>query len=137
MITGISHACYLVTDLDRAVDFWCNKMGLKKAFDLNLRGGEVRGVFLLAGRRTFVELFEGDAVPIPPNASHKHISYEVDDMEATVKTLRERGVPVTDPVRGGEGSFQAWVTDPDGIRIELQQFTDKSLQVEAMQRLGD
>lgn len=137
MITGISHACYLVTDLDRAVDFWCNKMGLKKAFDLNLRGGEVRGVFLLAGRRTFVELFEGDAVPIPPNASHKHISYEVDDMEATVKTLRERGVQVTDPVRGGEGSFQAWVTDPDGIRIELQQFTDKSLQVEAIARLGD
>ena len=137
MITGISHACYLVSDLDRAVDFWCNKMGLKKAFDLNLRGGEVRGVFLLAGRRTFVEIFEGEPVPLPPNASHKHISYEVDDMEETVKTLRERGVEVTDPVRGGEGSFQAWVTDPEGIRIELQQFTDQSLQVEAIQRLGD
>jgi len=137
MITGISHACYLVTDLDRAIDFWCNKMGLEKAFDFDLRGGEVRGVFLLAGRRTFVEIFEGDAVPLPPNASHKHISYEVDDMEETVKTLRERGVEVTDPVRGGEGSFQAWVTDPDGIRIELQQFTDQSLQVEAMKRLGD
>ena len=137
MITGISHACYLVSDLDRSVAFYCDKLGMRKAFDLNLRGGEVRGVFLLTGRRTFVELFEGDPVPLPPNATHKHVSFEVDDMEATVRTLRERGVEVSDIVRGGENSYQAWVTDPDGIRLELQQFTPESFQVEAMERLGD
>ena len=137
MITGISHACYLVSDLDRSVAFYCDKLGLRKAFDLNLRGGEVRGVFLLAGRRTFIELFEGDPVPTPPNATHRHVCLEVDDMEATVRGLRQRGVEVSDIARGGENSYQVWLSDPDGTRIELQQFTPESLQVEAMERLGD
>lgn len=137
MITGISHACYLVSDLDRSIKFYCEGLGLQRAFDLNLRGGEVRGVFLRTGRRTFIELFEGDPVPTPPNATHRHVCLEVDDMEATVRELRRRGVEVSDPTRSGEHSYQAWIVDPDGIRIEIQQFTPESLQIEAMKRLGE
>jgi lactoylglutathione lyase len=37
---------------------------------------------------------------------------------------------------GGDQSYQAWLADPDGNRIELHQFTDKSLQIQALERLG-
>ena len=37
----------------------------------------------------------------------------VDDIEATVANLRERGLEVSDPKLGGDQSWQAWITDPD------------------------
>ncbi len=136
MIKGLSHACYVVADLKRSLAFYRDKLGLPLAFELNLNEGKTQGVYLHAGQRTFIELFQGKAVPTPGDASYKHICLEVDDIKATVATLRERGVTVGEISLGGDHSYQAWLADPDGNRIELHQFTDKSLQVAALARLG-
>jgi len=136
MITGLSHVCFHVTDLQRSISFYRDKLGLPLAFELNLNQGKVRGVYLRAGGRTFIELFQGTPIPTPKEATYKHICLEVDDIEKTVAVLRERGVTVGDIKLGGDQSYQAWLADPDGNRIELHQFTDKSLQVAALKRLG-
>jgi predicted enzyme related to lactoylglutathione lyase len=52
----------------------------------------------------------------------------VDDVAAAVKALRAKGVEVTDPKMGTDHSWQAWLSDPDGNRIELHGYTPESKQ---------
>jgi catechol 2,3-dioxygenase-like lactoylglutathione lyase family enzyme len=135
MIRTLSHVCFFVSDLGKSTAFYCQKLGLRKAFDLNILGGKVRGVYLHAGGRTFIELFEGQRQPTPPEASYRHCCFEVDDIKKAVLALRGQGAEVTDIKRGTDGSYQAWLADPDGNRIELHQFTDQSRQTAALEEL--
>jgi catechol 2,3-dioxygenase-like lactoylglutathione lyase family enzyme len=135
MITGLSHACFTVSDLAKSVAFYRDGLGLEEAFDLNIPSANLKGVYLRVGGRTFIELFQGDPVQTPPNATYKHICLEVDDIERTAGEIRSRGVEVGDIKLGSDQSYQAWITDPDGNRIELHQFTAESLQVKAIERL--
>jgi catechol 2,3-dioxygenase-like lactoylglutathione lyase family enzyme len=135
MITGLSHACFTVSDLSKSVAFYRDGLGLEEAFDLNIPSANLKGVYLRVGGRTFIELFQGDPAQTPPGVSYKHICLEVDDIQQTVTDMRGRGVEVGEITLGSDQSYQAWTTDPDGNRIELHQFTDESLQVKAMARL--
>lgn len=128
MITGIAHACFRVTDLDTAIDFYTNKLGLRHAFDFKNADGKRFGVYLRAGRRTFIELFVGkyERPAAPP--SYQHLCLEVDDFNGTVDTLKSRGVGVTGVALGSDHSWQAWITDPDGNRMELHGYTRESWQ---------
>ncbi len=128
MITGVAHVCFTVSDLDASTDFYCGRLGLSHAFDFLNDAGERFGVYLKAGRRTFVELFEGDLAQDAGPASYRHFCLEVDDIESTVAELRERGVEVSDPSLGSDNSWQAWLSDPDGNRIELHAYTEESKQ---------
>lgn len=128
MITGIAHACYIVSDLDRAIGFYRDLLGLTEAFDFRNDQGERFGVYLHVGGRNFIELFQGSLAERAEGQSYAHLCLEVDDIEETVAALRERGAQVTDPALGGDGSWQAWLSDPDGNRIELHGYTDQSRQ---------
>ena len=57
---------------------------------------------------------------------------EVDDIQRAVADLRAAGAELDDPVLGSDGSWQAWLADPDGNRIELHQYTPESKQAKAM-----
>ncbi len=137
MITGLSHACFTVSDLEKSIEFYRDGLGLAQAFALDIPEINLHGVYMRVGARTFIEMFQGDPVSTPGNATYKHICLEVDDIEATVAEIRGRGVEVGDISLGKDNSYQAWIADPDGNRIELHQFTADSLQVKAMERLGD
>jgi catechol 2,3-dioxygenase-like lactoylglutathione lyase family enzyme len=128
MITGIAHTCYLVPDLDRALAFYVEQLGLKVAFEFRREDGTRYGVYLRLGRRTFIELFRGDLGPKAEKQSYGHICLEVDDVARTVVELRAKGVACTDPKLGMDESWQAWIADPDGNRIELHGYTAKSWQ---------
>ncbi len=135
MISGVSHACFVVADLERSLDFYRDRLGMPVAFEFRSPEGRLTGVYLHVGARTFIELFEGKPEATPQSASYKHICLEVDEIEATVAELTGRGVEVTGKKLGSDNSWQAWLTDPDGNRIELHAFTDESKQVEALKRL--
>jgi len=128
MITGIAHACFTVSNLDRALGFYRDALGLEVAFEFLRDDGTRYGVYLKLGRRTFIELFEGTLGEPAEGQSYKHICLEVDDIDATVAMLRTRGVVVSDKKLGKDQSWQAWITDPDGNRIELHCYTPESWQ---------
>ena len=136
MIAGLSHACFVVADLERSLAFYRDRLGMPVAFEFRSAEGKLTGVYLHVGARTFVELFQGKPEPTAQNASYKHICLEVDEIEATVAELTRRGVEVTGKKLGSDNSWQAWLTDPDGNRLELHAFTPKSKQVDALKRLG-
>ncbi len=128
MITGLAHVCFNAADLDRSVEFYCGKLGCKPAFDFVKEDGQRFGAYLKIGRRSFIEIFQGVVQPAVPQASFKHICLEVDDLPATVAALRGQGVEVSDPKLGKDRSWQAWLADPDGNKIELHCYTPESRQ---------
>lgn len=128
MITGLAHACFIVSDLAVSEAFFRDKLGLKTAFDFVNDDGKRFGIYLHVGGRNFIELFDGKLAERAKEQSFLHICLEVDDIETTVAELRGRGVEVTDPKLGGDGSYQAWLKDPDGNPIELHHYTPESKQ---------
>ena len=128
MITGMAHACFTVSDLERSIGFYRDLLGLKPAFDFVNDDGRRFGIYLHLGGRNFIELFEGQLGEPAEGQSYRHICLEVDDIESTVQTLRDQGVEVSDPKLGTDRSWQAWITDPDGNRIELHHYTAESKQ---------
>ncbi|MGI6494633.1 MAG: VOC family protein [Kiritimatiellia bacterium] len=133
MITGIAHVCFTVSDLDRAIAFYSGKLGLPVAFDFRNDAGVRFGVYFRLGRRTFLELFQGEVAPKADKQSFSHICLETDDLHETVAAFRARGVEVEDPKMGCDNAWQAWLADPDGNRIELHQYLPDSWQTPHLQ----
>jgi catechol 2,3-dioxygenase-like lactoylglutathione lyase family enzyme len=133
MITGLAHTCFTVSDLEASLDFYRDKLGLEEAFDFKHEDGRRYGVYLHLGGRNFVELFEGTLADAAEGQSFRHICLEVDDITRTVAMLQDRGVEVSEPKLGRDQSWQAWITDPDGNRIELHQYTPQSWQAPSLE----
>ena len=128
MITGLAHVCFVVSDLEASIKFYTEVLGLTPAFDFTNEQGERFGIYLHVGGRTFVELFQGDLASRAEKQSYQHFCLEVDDFDKTVQELRSRGVEVTDVKLGMDHSWQAWLADPDGNRLELHGYTAESWQ---------
>jgi glyoxylase I family protein len=128
MVTNMAHACFIVADLERSLHFYQDGLGLPLAFDFKNEKGGRRGVYLHLGGRNFIELFVGEVAEPAKAQSFRHICLEVDDIQATVADLRNKGIEVSEPKYGIDCSWQAWITDPDGNRIELHDYTPESWQ---------
>jgi lactoylglutathione lyase len=134
VITGIGHIAFVISDLDRSLDFYCNKLGFRRAFQLDRDGTPSPWiVYLQIAPGHFIELFPGghgenEARPV----GYNHFCLLVDDMATTLKTLEARGLSITgEPVRGQDNNLQYWLRDPDGNRIELMQIASTSPQAAA------
>ncbi|MBO0702032.1 MAG: VOC family protein [Candidatus Dormibacteraeota bacterium] len=138
MITGLGHVAFRITDLPRALDFYCGKLGFREAFRLD-RDGEPSPwiVYLQLAPNQFLELFpggEGEVAPRSRAAGYNHFCLTVDDLEATLQELKSRGVAIEGgPRQGMDTNWQYWITDPDGNAIELMQIMPASPQAEAGQ----
>jgi catechol 2,3-dioxygenase-like lactoylglutathione lyase family enzyme len=128
MIKALAHLCYVVSDLEASVAFYQDQLGLSHSFDFRNDQGERTGVYLHIGGRSFLEMFRGDLQPRAEGQPYSHLCLEVDDVAATVEELRGKGLEVSDAIRGGDQSWQAWLADPDGNRIELHGYTAESWQ---------
>jgi predicted enzyme related to lactoylglutathione lyase len=104
---------YYVTDLDRAVAFYTRVLGLvltsrDVVARLDLDGVLVELVPTADGRPT-------------GGAGNARLTLAVDDLEAEVASLRERGVEVTSP-RAVANGWLATFRDPDGNELVLWQY---------------
>ena len=124
MIKQLAHLCLHTQDLDATLAFYSDALGLEKAFDFE-RQGKPFGYYLKLGANTFLEVFEGDPGAV---GNINHLCLETDDLDATLARLGEHGIAFTDKKLGADRSWQSWITDPSGVRIELHQYTDQSAQ---------
>ncbi|MCE5258265.1 MAG: VOC family protein [Chloroflexi bacterium] len=129
MISGIAHICLRVADLERSVKFYTETLGMEKAFEFRKPDGTWFGQYIHVGGRNFIELFSAQLTAPAEGQSFAHFCLEVEDIEGTVRTLRERGAEVTDAKLGGDQAWQAWLSDPDGNRIELHAYTPEAYQM--------
>ena len=126
MIKQIAHVCLTAPDLGAAEKFYTEGLGFAKKFSF-IRGGEEFGFYLGVGSDPFIEVFGGDAVPADKPVI-KHFCLEVDSVDATATAIRKAGYEVTEKKKGRDSSWQAWVTDPAGVRIEFHEYTPESSQ---------
>jgi catechol 2,3-dioxygenase-like lactoylglutathione lyase family enzyme len=65
--------------------------------------------------------FAADTGYFGPGAQPYMINFRVDDLHALLTQLRASGVTVDERVEDTEYGRFGWITDPDGMRIELWQ----------------
>jgi catechol 2,3-dioxygenase-like lactoylglutathione lyase family enzyme len=134
VITGIGHVAFRISDLERSLDFYCQKLGFREAFRLEREGMPSPWiVYIQVAPTYFIELFPGGhGENTIGTLGYNHFCLLVDDLAATLQELAERGLPIKgEPVRGQDTNWQYWLEDPDGNRIELMQIMAGSPQAEA------
>jgi lactoylglutathione lyase len=127
------HTMLRVRDLDRALDFYCNQLGLKEVRRREDAKARFTLVFLAAPQdetlvvesRRFgreapqLELtYNWDTEDYGEARYFGHLAYEVDDIYALCERLMQAGVTINRPPRDG---VMAFVRSPDRHSIELLQ----------------
>jgi lactoylglutathione lyase len=130
-ITGIAHLAVTVKDMDKALDFYTRVLGFKKAFEIpNPKDGKPWIVYLHLAGNQFIELFYGGTEDNPfadEKRGFNHICLEVDDIFKVCDDIKAKGFKLdVEPNQGVDYNYQAWLKDPDGIRVELMQIDPKS-----------
>lgn len=137
MIRKLAHINFVTNDLEKIIDFYVNKLGMKVKFTLNNKEGKPFGYYFTCGDTTFLEFFDqamaaevwgGKVQELNIGTRYKHFCLEVTSLEQFCKALKEKGVEVTESKLGMDNSYQAWIKDPDGNEIELMEYTYSSLQ---------
>ncbi len=132
------HTMVRVGDLDAALAFFCEGLGLIELRRVDNEAGRFTLVFLTAPADLARAQGRGDAPVsgLPPGLpmvelTHNwdehdytggrnfgHLAYQVSDIYAAVERLAAKGVTINRPPRDGRMAF---VRSPDGISVELLQ----------------
>lgn len=130
-IVDLGHPAFACHDLDAALDFYA-KLGIHESFRLKRDDGSLMLIYLHITEDRFIEVFPNG--PSPEERAEKqsfmHICLAVDDIHAYVEDIRSKGIAIDiEPKMGLDFNVQAWITDPDGNKIELMQYSPESPQI--------
>jgi len=115
------HTMVRVTDLERSLDFYCDKLGLQELRRYDVEKGRFTLVFLAApgDQDAQVELtYNWDSEDYDEGRNFGHLAYAVDDIYEVCQRLMDAGVTINRPPHDGHMAF---VRSPDNISIELLQ----------------
>jgi predicted enzyme related to lactoylglutathione lyase len=105
------------TDLDRSLAFYGGALDLPVAREFG--AGTGRGVVFFAGGG-MIEVVRDGGRATPPEGGRTALWLQVRAVDAAVAELSARGVPVVrPPTLEPWGLIEAWIDDPDGLRIHL------------------
>jgi catechol 2,3-dioxygenase-like lactoylglutathione lyase family enzyme len=118
-ITEVGRVMVVVSDQDRAIDFYVDKLGFEKRSDVPYGDGDRWVEVGPAGAATLLAL-------VPPRGDNKpgrdtHIALVTKDIDADHAELRARGVDVDEKVMRFDGPVPPmfWFRDQDGNTLLL------------------
>jgi len=125
------HTMVRITDIEKSLDFYCNKLGLKEVKRSENEKGRYTLIFLAAEnsdeRYALLELtYNWDPENYTGGRNFGHLAYSVKNIYETCDNLMKNGVTINRPPRDGHMAF---IVSPDNISIELLQEGD-SLPIE-------
>ena len=144
MITGIHHVGVIVSDMEKALEFYRDILGAKLLFrekagpdyleeGTGIKDACAKMVVIKIGSAT-LELIEyinpkTKAERLKPcSIGTFHLSLEVDDIYKAIEELQKKGVEFTSVPNISGGEFEGWVwayfKDPDGHQLELVENRD-------------
>jgi catechol 2,3-dioxygenase-like lactoylglutathione lyase family enzyme len=125
-LLGVLETSLYVTDLGRAIRFYCEVLGLGEIPDAHFAGG--RGAALQVGPGASVLLLfcaeitrRGGDLPAHGTVGGGHVAFRVEasEMPAWRKRLAEHGVVIEKEVAFGANPPSIYFRDPDGNSLEL------------------
>ena len=121
------HTMLRVGNLEKSLDFYCNVLGMKLLRQKDYPGGKFTLAFVGYGDEsdnTVIELtYNWGVEEYDLGNAYGHIALGVDDIYGTCEEIKNQGGKVTrepGPMKHGS-TVIAFVTDPDGYKIELIQ----------------
>lgn len=139
-IEYLGHGGVAVSDLEAAMHFYRDQLGLSEAFRLKRPDGSVLLIYLRVNDNNFIELFPGYEKQTQPETKRttiRHLGLFVGDLQAALRALQAKGYPLpadafeqARKVRA-DGTYLYFIKDPDGNAIELSQITPDSLQAKS------
>jgi methylmalonyl-CoA epimerase len=131
MIKTIDHIGILTNDLQQSVEFYTEVLGFSISAKIEMDDVGLSAIFVekngskielmgyrgaIPKRSEGIEIkLGGGSIPI-----NDHITFTVDDIEATVTELKEKGVEFAlEPIQVEGGMKIASFKDPNGVLIEL------------------
>jgi len=117
------HTMVRVTNIEKSLDFYCSKLGLKEIRRMQNEKGRYTLIFLGAensdDRYSLLELtYNWEPEEYAGGRNFGHLAYSVKNIYETCKKLMDNGVVINRPPRDGHMAF---VRSPDGISIEIIQ----------------
>ena len=122
------HTMVRVADLDAALRFYCDHLGLVQISRRDVEAGRFTLVFLAAPQdearareqqAPMLELtWNWDPETYTGGRNFGHLAFRVDDIYGLCQRLMDAGITINRPPRDGHMAF---VRSPDGISIELLQ----------------
>ena len=131
-LSGIHHVGIVVENVEASTAWYVEHLGFERLYAYGWPG--VQAVFIGRGALK-IELFQNDeAKPMVEDRRRvetnlkiggiNHFAIEVHDLDATVTTLKAKGVDIVLPPRevpNSDGSHFAFIHDNEGMLVELFQ----------------
>lgn len=130
MIKTIEHIGIMTDDLQRSVEFYTDVLGFSISMNMEMEDAGLSVIFVEKDGSK-IELMKYKNVPKRPAGVelkiggysiplNDHITFSVDDIEATVADLKKKGVVFSlEPLQLEGGMKLASFKDPAGVLIEL------------------
>ena len=135
-VKQVAHVCIFAHDLDATRKFYEDVLGLDTQFNF-LRDGKIFGFYLNCGGRSHVEVFQKDGTSYGDMNQINHFCLEVENIDAAIEHIKAKGVDITKKKYACDDTYQAWIRDPNDVKIELFEYTDKSAQFTGRDRVAD
>jgi predicted enzyme related to lactoylglutathione lyase len=118
MIKAVKFVNVPVTDQNRALDFYTQKLGMRVVTDVPFNGGQRWIELGIPRAETRVVLFTapGQEKMI---GGFMNVSFLSDDVETTARTLKERGVEFVQEPEKADWGTSAIFKDPDGNQFVI------------------
>ena len=123
-LKSIHHIAIICSDYDKSKAFYTEVLGFKIDKEVYREARESYKLDLSLNGQYCIELFSFPSPPArpsrPESAGLRHIAFEVDDVEASIRFLNIKGV-TPEPIRVDEftGKRFTFFADPDNLPIEL------------------
>ena len=122
----LAHVCFESDDLDATEAFY-RILGLEKRFEFRNLQNDLVGYYLAFDNQTYIEVIKTRKRAAP--GLIRHFAMEVDSVDECYALLTKGGVDVTEKELAGDNNWMITCHDPNGIFIELQEYTDQSMQL--------
>jgi catechol 2,3-dioxygenase-like lactoylglutathione lyase family enzyme len=114
---GTISPCFIVSDVDRSIAFYCDKLGFESRF----QEPDPNPFFAIVGRDT-AQLFvksEKNVLPQPNHTRHAHMRLDafiyVEDPDTLAGEFSNRGVEFSAPLKDTHDGLRGFeIRDPDG-----------------------
>jgi catechol 2,3-dioxygenase-like lactoylglutathione lyase family enzyme len=118
-VTGLGGVFFKCDDPEKLYDWYERHLGIRREPDGAVVFRWSDGADPATPGMTVWSLFPRDSRYFDPNRSDFMLNYRVADLDGLLTALRAEGVPVGEKREESEFGKFAWITDPEGNRIEL------------------